>query len=532
MSYSWDGLLKVAASIGCAVGVSMVWYHAHLSYARKGEAPIKWSWVPVLGDAIYMGIQPMKLMRSSMKKFGEIFGLVVAGKRMFIVTDPHSVDKVLAPNSELGVDEFHNDVLKNFFGVSVGGLLSAPETKVMAKVYHEHLTGVSGIAKLIARMQVQTQRINCSSHAQSSTLFDYVGRVMFEITAVAMFNEGVAECPMLYDEFNEFDKALPLAIAGIDVFSFNNKLSAVRDNLNKVARYCTSNTSGLIKRRNEIFMKLVEDENTPFSAGDMEAYQNAMLWASVGNSIPSLFWTLYFIMANPDVREKVMEEQSRCIAEAESDIFSVEDFEKMVYLNACITEALRLCSGSLIMRYVRKPLDLKLASGKVYRFRKGDMVGVCPALVHFDPEVYHEPYLFNPDRWLIGETPELRRLGSLGKVAGFFKGGKEINASFSFMPFGRHPICPGRKLVFFQIKMLIGFLLPTMELLTTLDGEKFDDCMPHRYYDDSLVDAARAGIGIFGPKSDAKIKITLTKPQDKSNGDNRQISELANDMLR
>ena len=63
---------------------------------------------------------------------------------------------------------------------------------------------------------------------------------MFEITAVAMFNEGVAECPMLYDEFNEFDKALPLAIAGIDVFSFNNKLSAVRDNLNKVARYCTS----------------------------------------------------------------------------------------------------------------------------------------------------------------------------------------------------------------------------------------------------------------------------------------------------
>lgn len=53
-------------------------------------------------------------------------------------------------------------------------------------------------------------------------------------------------------------------------------------------------------------------------------------------------------------------------------------------LEACITEALRLASGSMIMRFVRHDqCQLTLTnSGNTYTFRKGDRVGIFPTLLH------------------------------------------------------------------------------------------------------------------------------------------------------
>ncbi len=44
-------------------------------------------------------------------------------------------------------------------------------------------------------------------------------------------------------------------------------------------------------------------------------------------------------------------------------------------IDSAISEALRLSSGSLIMRKVTEACSLTLSSGKEYTFRKGDNVG-------------------------------------------------------------------------------------------------------------------------------------------------------------
>jgi hypothetical protein len=65
-------------------------YHFYLCNQRHGEAKITWSWIPVLGDAIEFGQQPVTLARKKSKNSGEILGLLLAGDRIFFINDPAS----------------------------------------------------------------------------------------------------------------------------------------------------------------------------------------------------------------------------------------------------------------------------------------------------------------------------------------------------------------------------------------------------------------------------------------------------------
>ncbi len=48
------------------------------------------------------------------------------------------------------------------------------------------------------------------------------------------------------------------------------------------------------------------------------------------------------------------QEASGCPSASE---ITQESLDKLVYLDCCFTEALRMCSGSIIMRMVRNPLQ-------------------------------------------------------------------------------------------------------------------------------------------------------------------------------
>jgi hypothetical protein len=47
---------------------------------------------------------------------GEVFGIVVAGNRMFFINDCHSFNVILKPIKELSWEEFHHSILIDFFG--------------------------------------------------------------------------------------------------------------------------------------------------------------------------------------------------------------------------------------------------------------------------------------------------------------------------------------------------------------------------------------------------------------------------------
>ena len=115
MSFSLGSAAVVVASV---LPVSLFAYHLHLSRRKKGEPPVRWSWLPVLGYALEMGNRPLELLTECAKQYGEIFGLVVAGNRLFIITDPHSYQLIFTKNKDLSSEEFHTSVATNMFGAT------------------------------------------------------------------------------------------------------------------------------------------------------------------------------------------------------------------------------------------------------------------------------------------------------------------------------------------------------------------------------------------------------------------------------
>jgi hypothetical protein len=115
-------------------------YHLHLCTKRNGEIPINWSWIPLLGNAIEMGSKPIEFLTEASSKHPDVFGIVVAGQRMFIISDPHSSHLVLKPAKTLSWEVFHNLVLENFFGATnMEEINHKIDEPLMRKLYSTHL---------------------------------------------------------------------------------------------------------------------------------------------------------------------------------------------------------------------------------------------------------------------------------------------------------------------------------------------------------------------------------------------------------
>ena len=80
-------------------------YHAYLLYQFPGEVPMALSYLPILGNALEFGTNPLGLLQRLSKdtngKVKEIMGLVLAGKRVCLVNDPSSFKMVFRSKKEV-----------------------------------------------------------------------------------------------------------------------------------------------------------------------------------------------------------------------------------------------------------------------------------------------------------------------------------------------------------------------------------------------------------------------------------------------
>jgi cytochrome P450 len=199
--------------------------------------------------------------------------------------------------------------------------------------------------------------------------------------------------------------------------------------LKAVRKYKAANNSEFANRRWAYFDNLVSESNT-------NSFQLAMLWASVGNTMPSMFWLLYYLLCDAECMAKVMQEIRSVIASNSGSCepgartrFTQEMLNQMTYIDCCLTETLRLSSGSIIMRHVVETSEITLSSGKSYTLRKGDRIGLCPPLWHNDPELYPNPSKFDPERWVLAGdqyTSDEIAFASVGRLPAQQKGGKML----------------------------------------------------------------------------------------------------------
>ncbi|KAJ7338854.1 hypothetical protein JRQ81_012756 [Phrynocephalus forsythii] len=483
---------------------------------RPGEPPLENGMLPYLGCALQFGSNPLQFLTQRQKKYGSIFTCRLAGKYVHFLTDSFSYDAVTQQNKHLDWKKFNFATASKAFGHGSIDPNDGNTTENMQRTFIRTLQGNALTLLIEAMMEnlhyVMVEPITSKmNHCNWVTdkLYKFCCRVMFESGFLTFFGTEFnadqnkilssskktqrAHILNALNNFKEFDQIFPALVAGIPIYLFRRAHRA-RENL--IEALLQEN----LKRRENIselisLRMFLNDTLSTFDDKEKAKTHLAILWASQANTIPATFWTLFYLIKNPEAMKAATEEIQRVLEKAGIIISSNrkhislnrKQLDSMPVLDSIIKETLRLSSASMTVRVAKEDFVLQLGSGS-YNIRKDDIIALYPQLLHFDPEIYSDPLTFKYDRFLEESGDE--------KMT-FYRNGQKLK--YYYMPFGTGLAkCPGRLFAVHEIKQFLILLLSYFEVELIDKNVKCPS-----------LDQSRAGLGILQPTTDIDFKYRM-----------------------
>ncbi|KAI8499295.1 Cholesterol 7-alpha-monooxygenase [Branchiostoma belcheri] len=290
--------------------------------------------------------------------------------------------------------------------------------------------------------------------------------------------------------FQKYDKRFPEIISNVPwwLMGQTRKRYEYLKSMVAPAELSQRGLSDFMRMRQEIYT------DGELSADEKAAFNFATMWASLSNTVPAAFWTLYYLLKDPVAMGAVRAEVDQLLKETGQTLENVKEGGDMIHVTrqqlndmkcSAINEALRMCSASIIIRVATEDAELALESGSTFRIRKGDRVGLYPGFLHMDPEVYDDPETFKYDRFLEDGQEK----------TAFYKNGRKLRQYL--LPFGHGvSMCPGRFFALNEIKQFVTIVV------CYFDMELLDMETPP-------MDQSRAGLGTLAPLKDCLFRYRL-----------------------
>ena len=301
-----------------------------------------------------------------------------------------------------------------------------------------------------------------------------------------------AESEAVFKEFRKFDKLFPNVAFG--VLSPRERLETKRlmesfwNTLSWQKTKMKNDISGWIWDMNQF------QEESGMKESMISRNMFMLLFASQGNPGPTAFWLLLYLMKHPEAMRAVKEEIDKVLKESGQEVrrggpsinLTHEMLKQTPILDSAVEEILRLCVATVLTRAVMQDMTFKMADGREYFLRKGDIMSLIPyCAVHTDPEIHPDPYSFKYDRFL---NPD----GS--KKTDFYKNGQKVK--FYTMPWGAGvSMCPGRFFASNEMKQFVILVLAYFELELKNPEEKIPE-----------FDSFRLGVGSMHPNREVQFR--------------------------
>jgi sterol 14-demethylase len=223
-----------------------------------------------------------------------------------------------------------------------------------------------------------------------------------------------------------------------------------------------------------IFMETKYKDGTLITDEQVTGLLIALLFAGQHTSCITSTWTALFILNNPSLIKRIVDEQEDVFAamDANAPVDYKMVNEEMPLLHNCMKEALRLCPPLiLLIRYALQEVKV-IANNKEFTIPKGDMVLISPSVGMRLPSVFPNPDKFDPDRFGPGRE-------------------EDKSSPYAYMGFGggMHS-CMGQNFAFVQVKTILSVLFREYEL------EMLSEVMPDIDYAAMVV----------GPKGDCRVR--------------------------
>ncbi|KAI4327645.1 hypothetical protein L6164_020082 [Bauhinia variegata] len=182
---------------------------------------------------------------------------------------------------------------------------------------------------------------------------------------------------------------------------------------------------------------------------DSEIIDNLLTLIIAGQTTTAaaMMWSVKFLDNNREVLDKFREEQlSITRKKAEGASLTLEDLNDMAYGKKVIKETLRM--SNVLLWFPRVALEDTKIEG--HEIKKGWHVNVDATCIHYDPDLYKDPLIFNPSRF------------------------DEMQKPYSYIPFGSGPrTCLGMNMA--KVTMLVFLHRLTSGYTWTIDDS--DTCL-------------------------------------------------------
>ncbi|XP_022175937.1 cytochrome P450 4C1-like [Myzus persicae] len=194
------------------------------------------------------------------------------------------------------------------------------------------------------------------------------------------------------------------------------------------------------EKHSKLFLDILFELNNNgghFSDSDIRDEVVTMMTGGSETSAITVSFCLLMLAIHQDIQNKVYDEIYDIFGEGDQ-IVTVEDTRRLVYLEQVIKETLRLYpAGPLILRETQE--DLKISSND-YVLPKGTTCVVSIIATHHSPDLYPNPWTFDPDRFSPENVAKRHR--------------------YSFIPFSGGPRgCIGSKYAMLSMKVTVSTFL-------------------------------------------------------------------------
>ncbi|NXT94695.1 CP8B1 hydroxylase, partial [Anhinga rufa] len=480
---------------------------------RPNEPPLDKGTIPWVGHMLDFRKDSSEFLKRMQRKHGDIFTVLIGGYYFTFVMDPFCFGAIVKEaRSKLDFRSFASRLVLQVFGYKP---IEANHS-IIHTASTKHLMG-DGLTVMTQATMDNFQKLmlfNLSSGEekrvwQEDSLFNYCYNIVFRAGYLALYGsephqgadnkEKANEQDRIYSnqlfhEFRKYDRLFPrLAYA---VLPPKDKIEAER-----LKRLFWSILSVKKSQQKDNISGWISDQNELLAANGVPEYMRdrfmfMLLWASQGNTGPTAFWLLFYLMKHPEAMKAVRDEVDRVLRENGQEAkrgspqvnITRDMLNQTPLLDSALEETLRLVAAPVLIRAILQDTSLKTSSGMEYTLRKGDRLALFPHLsVQMNPEIHPEPHEFKYNRFI---NPD-------GTKKDFYKNGKRLK--YFNMPWGAGvSICPGRFFAMAEMKLFVFLMLSHYDLELVNKEEEVP-----------VIDVSRWGFGTMHPVRDVRFRYRL-----------------------
>ncbi|KAI8994750.1 lanosterol 14-alpha demethylase [Pilobolus umbonatus] len=435
------------------------------------EPPTIFSWLPVMGNAVEFGKDPIVFLESCQKKYGDVFTFQLLNKRVTACLGPDGNQFVFnAKHNMATAADAYNHMTKYVFGENI--VYDCPhsifmEQKKFIKAGLNIETFRKDVPLIIEECEMFFDDMGKTGVVDTYKMFgsliiNTASRTLLGPEIRNSLGDGVAQ---LYYDLDQGFRPINFMFPNLPLPAYRQRDEA-REKLAKLY-------AGIIKKRREekdvrqddLLQALIESSYKDGSDVPDEhicGILTAALFGGQHTSSTISSWAILELAYRQDIVKELRKEMITKLGSLQTD-FTYDNLEELVLLEQVIKETLRLHPPIFnMMRRVVSDTMVHDKSG--LKIPKGNYILAAPGVSQLDATYFKNPMKFDPYRWSEKTDPihHMEQGDDANIDYGF--GAVGISSRSPFLPFGagRHR-CIGEKFGYLQLKIIVGTFIKTYD---------------------------------------------------------------------